>query len=77
MTREQLEHFAAHVAAATALHLVECGVIDAESEAKITNEWTPILLPKSSILERLRTIFRPENKNEIGYLIRFTKLPKP
>lgn len=74
-TREEMEHFAATVATATCAHLVREKLLSEEVASDFVDHWTPIMLPKESVLKRLwRRLFSQEEPGKGTFLIRFVKL---
>lgn len=74
MSREELEHFAAKVADTTCIKLFEQGMLKEEDIEKFTDAWTPVMVPRDSILKRLwNKLFNGDNSGN-RYLIRFVQI---
>jgi len=72
-TKEGLEHALAQTASETCAQLSRLGFITAEQYETFTSEWTPVLINRKSILEKLRKLaFKQEDESILS--IRFIQL---
>jgi hypothetical protein len=72
-TREESERFAAIVALAVCKKMAADGLITKADADKFVESWTPVLIPRNSVLEWLRKAVFQEDGANIS-LVRFAPL---